>query len=75
MFKFSDFVERIPLFYPKGYKNFNKLPDAYDPFQAPSDETEPSAWMMNISGDYNLHIILTLINAKAIVCSVDFKKW
>lgn len=50
MFKFSDYTDRIPLWFPSGYKGFQELPKNFDPFEEPIDEPDPSAWIIIISG-------------------------
>ena len=49
-FTMKDYIERIPQWYPEDYDGFNELPDDWNPNIPPSDDVEPSVWMIKISG-------------------------
>ena len=47
-FSVADFVDKLPLWYPDDYTQFEALPDDWDPFD-PREE-EPSAWLIPLAG-------------------------
>ena len=46
----SDIALLTPQYWPEGYSGYGDLPDGWDPNVAPSPETEPSAWTIQIAG-------------------------
>ena len=46
----SDISLLTPQYWPEGYSGYGDLPDGWDPNVAPSPETEPSAWTIQIAG-------------------------
>ena len=46
----SDIALLKPQYWPEGYSGYGELPDGWDPNVAPSPETEPSAWTIQIAG-------------------------
>ena len=39
------------MFFPSGYKEYNKLPENFDPFKKPKGKNvEPSTWLINLAG-------------------------
>ena len=48
-FKFKDYRDRIPVYFPPGYSGFNELPEGYNAFLQQND-AEPTMWIINLSG-------------------------
>ena len=50
-FSNEQFVSRIPMYYPEGYYEFKKLPAGYNPYVRPNEETEPTNYVIRLSGN------------------------
>ena len=49
-FTVGDFIDRVPLYYPDGYTEFEKLPAGWNPFEPEGDEG-PTAWLIILAGE------------------------
>ena len=49
-FKNKHFIDRVPMFLPEGYTEFNELPAAWNVHQAPSADVLPDAYQIWLSG-------------------------
>ena len=48
--KNKDVRDRIPLYFPPGYTDFNKLPEEWNPHEAPYPGAEPTVYVIQLSG-------------------------
>ena len=53
MFKLGDYIDRVPIYLPRDYDEFEQLPPEYDPYTKKNEDDEPSHWVLMISGKSN----------------------
>ena len=57
-FKFQDYLDKLPQYYPEDYDGFNSLPLGWDPNTEPDSDAEPSVYIIMVSGIILCHYII-----------------